>query len=118
MLDLKTFVKETLLQIDWALLEASWEFQTHNYKFWKNASWNTSIDFEVQVYASEWTGTNGWLWISVAWFKVWADGKSENSNSQLSKISFSIVRENTSEQNKKEMQEFSNSFPPMKTYSP
>lgn len=37
-MDLKTFVKNTLLELDTALSEASKEFETHNYKFGKNAS--------------------------------------------------------------------------------
>lgn len=108
-MDLKTFVKNTLLELDKALSEASKEFPTHNYKFGKNASWNNSIDFEVQIYASEstWTWWNIDAWINVAWIKLWVWTKWETNKDshELSKISFSIIRENSWEQELKEYEE-------------
>lgn len=92
-MELKDFVSKVLTELDEALLDTSKKFKTYNYKYWRNSSWNPTIDFEVQVYASDWKATEWWLWINVAWFKVWAGWESTKSNSELSKISFSIVRE-------------------------
>jgi hypothetical protein len=65
----------------------------------------------VQVYASEWTWTTWWAWISVAWWKLWMNWESKNSNYEQSKISFSVVRENTPEQDKTEMDQKNKVFP-------
>lgn len=104
-MDLKTFVRESLIQIDEALSETSGKFTQYKYKYWRNTWGNPTIDFEVQVYASEWTGTAWWAWISVAWWKLWVNWESNNSNYEQSKISFSIVRENTPEQENEEHEE-------------
>lgn len=101
-MDLKTFIKEALTQIDGAIEETSAVFDKYNYKYWKNTWWNQTIDFDIQVYASDWTGTNWWIWIDVAGFKIWTNWESIKSNYELSKISFSIIRENTLEQEQKE----------------
>ena len=104
-MDLKTFVKEALIQIDWALKETSERFTQYNYKYWKNAWWNPTIDFEVQVYASEWTWIEGGTWINVMWLNLWAKWESTSNNYEQSKISFSVVRENTPQQDKIEREE-------------
>ncbi|OIO76506.1 hypothetical protein AUJ87_02700 [Candidatus Gracilibacteria bacterium CG1_02_38_174] len=105
-MDLKTFVKETLIEIDTALKEASINFEDkYTYKYGKNASGNNSIDFEVQVYASEGTGTDGGIGINVAGINLGTKGRSDNNNYEQSKISFSVVRENTLRQNMKEIDE-------------
>lgn len=110
-MDLKTFVKESLIQIDEALAETSERFTQYSYKYWRNNWGNLTIDFEVQVYASEWTWTTWWAWISVAWWKLWMNWESKNSNYEQSKISFSVVRENTPEQDKTEMDQKNKVFP-------
>lgn len=114
-MDLKTFIKESLTQIDEALNETSKKFEKYNYKFWKNSWWNKTIDFDIQVYASEWTDTNWQIWINVAWIKVWANWESTKTNYELSKISFSIIRENTLEQ---ELIEITERKKQNKVYSP
>ena len=104
-MDLKTFVKEALIQIDGALKETSETFTQYDYKYWKNIGWNPTIDFEIQVYAAEWTWTEWWIWINVAWINLWAKWKSDNTNYEQSKISFSVIRENTPRQDKIEQVE-------------
>lgn len=117
-MDLKTFIRESLIQIDEALTETSEKFTQYNYKYWRNTWGNPTIDFEIQVYASEWTWTAWWAWISVAWWKLWVNWESNNSNYEQSKICFSIVRENTPEQNKIEREESKKHAPQMKVYTP
>lgn len=103
-MDLKDFIKQALIDIDKGLQEASdeiWEEERkYNYKFWKNISGNSTIDFEVQVFASEKNDSDVnwkigiptfWLWVSAKWWK-------ETDSHELSKISFSVVRENTLDQ--------------------
>jgi hypothetical protein len=104
-MDLKTFVSWVLTEIDEWLKEASKKYNEYNFNYWSNSSWNPTIDFEVQVYAWDWTWTNGGIWINVAGIKLWTEWESSKSNYELSKISFSIVRENTPEQMKKEKEE-------------
>ena len=111
-MNLKTFVKESLLQIDWALDELSHEITDYNYKYWKNSASNNSIDFEVQVYAEKWTETKGWLWINVAWImNVWSKWETTKSQHDLSTIKFSVVRERTNEKQKKDRDERKKTFP-------
>ena len=107
-MELKDFIKQALLDIDKWLKEASedlWEEKKkYDYKFWKNISWNSTIDFEVQVFASKKNNSDikwkvgiptFWLWVSAKWW-------TESDSHELSKISFSVVRENTLEEDYKE----------------
>ena len=110
-MDLKTFVREALLQIDSALEETSKEFTKYSYKYWKNAWWNPTIDFEVQVYASEWAWSEWEAWINVAFLKAWSHWERHNESHELSKISFSVVRENTSQQDAIEREERMKNLP-------
>lgn len=106
-MDLETFVENALAQIDSALRKASSKNpEKYNYTYWRNASWNEVIDFEVQVYASDTAWANGGFWINVAWINVWTKWELATSNHEQSVIRFSVERKNTPKQNKIENDEW------------
>lgn len=115
-MNLKTFVSEALIEIDQALEDASKKFTKYNYKYWKNIGWNPTIDFEIQVHASEWTWIDWWAWITVAWVKIWANWERTTSNYEQSKICFSVVRENSPQQDKIERDDRMNHLPKATTF--
>lgn len=92
-MELKEFIKNSLIQIDKALDEASAEFDWYNYKYWPNSTWSKSIDFNIQVYVSDTATTNWETGINVAWLKLGASWESNNTNYNLSKLNFSVIRE-------------------------
>lgn len=98
LMDLKQFVKTALIQIDEALEETTKNSTKHFYTYWKNISWNETIDFEVQVYASDEWWVSGGLWINVAWINIWTKWEIANKNHEQSTIKFNVLRKNTPEQ--------------------
>ena len=102
-MELREFVTWVLTEIDKWLTDASSHFEDYNYVYWRNLAWKNSIDFNVKVYSWDWTKNDWWLGIQVAWLlKLWSSGSSESSNYNISEISFSVVRKNTREKDKKE----------------
>jgi hypothetical protein len=97
-MDLKQFVVTALTEIDGALEKATTDSKKYRYTYWNNVWWNPTIDFEVQVYATEWIWKKEWIWINVAWIKLWTKWESNSTNHEQSVIKFSVERKNTPEQ--------------------
>ena len=109
-MDLKTFVKEALSQIDSALEETTQESKKYTYSYWKNISWNATIDFEVQVYASDSWWASWWLGINVAWINIWTKWEIISKNHEQSTIKFNVLRQNTPEQEITERNKWNNTM--------